>query len=77
MHRRRHNLPWKLRQRSGKEVRKRPAAVGVRPLRQGLRRPVRLQGPPQDLRHPRPLLRLRPRLLPVRTPPPLLLLKPT
>ena len=46
---------------------RRAAAVGVRPLRQGLRRPVRLQGPPQDLRHPRPLLRLRPRLLAVRT----------
>ncbi|KAL5658399.1 hypothetical protein ACJX0J_031562, partial [Zea mays] len=42
----------------------RPAPVGLRPLLQGLRRPLRLQGPPQDLRHPRPLLRLRPRLLP-------------
>ena len=43
----------------------RPPPVGLRPLLQGLRRPLRLQGPPQDLRHPRPLLRLRPRLLPV------------
>jgi hypothetical protein len=44
----------------------RAPAVGVRPVLQGLRRALRLQGPPQDLRHPRPHLRLRPRLLPVR-----------
>ena len=44
----------------------RPPPVGLQPLLHGLRRPLRLQGPPQDLRHPRPLLRLRPRLLPVR-----------